>query len=495
MRVALGAAHGRLVRQLVTESLLLAALGGALGVGVARLGVGTLVALSPPGLPRLEAVRLDGSALAFALAVTTLLGLVVGLAPALAPARGALQQGLRDAGQRAVRGQLPARRALVVAEVALALVLLVGAGLLVRSLQRLFAVPPGFETANVVAMKVQLAHRFQDDESTRRFFREALDAVRQVPGVRSAAFTSQLPLSGDIDNYGMRLAERPPGMYDTGGYRYAVSSDYFATMRVPIVRGRALDERDVAGAPRAIVVNAGFARRVSPDRDPLGARVHVGGEEQAPYTVVGVAGDVKQASLGDDQVDAFYVSPEQWYFTDAAQWLVVRARDDAPSLVPSIKRAVWSVDRDQAIVQASTLQALVERSEASRRFAMQVLQAFAALALLLAGIGLYGVLAASVGERLREIGVRAALGASRERIVGMVVREGMRMTLFGVGLGLMGAALASQVLASLLFGVSRLDPTTYLVVVSVLAVVAAAACGLPALRAARVDPVRALRVE
>jgi predicted permease len=497
MRAALGAAHGRLVRQLVTESLLLAALGGALGVGVAQLGIGALVSLSPPGLPRLDAIRLDGGALGFALAVTTLLGVVVGLVPALAPARGGLQRGLRDAAQRSVGGQLAARRALVVSEVALALVLLVGAGLLVRSLQRLFAIAPGFETSNVVAMKVQVAGpRFDDAETSGRFFRKALEAVRQVPGVASAAFTSQLPLSGDAgDNYGMRLAERSPDDFDGSGYRYAVSAGYFDALRIPILRGRPLDDRDGAGAPRAMVVGAEFARRVLQDREPLGARVHVGGEEQPAYTVVGVAGDVKQASLGAEQADAFYVTPEQWYFADNARWLVVRARQDEGALVPAVKQAVWSVDRDQAIVQATTLSVLVAGSEAPRRFAMQVLQAFAALALALAGVGLYGVLAASVGERLREIGVRAALGASRERLVGMVIREGMGMTLVGVGLGLAAAAFASELLASLLFGVSRLDPVTYAEVVGVLVAVAALACGVPALRAARVDPVRALRVE
>jgi putative ABC transport system permease protein len=497
MRAALGAGRGRLVRQLLTESLLLAGLGGTVGLAVAYVGVGALVALGPPGLPRLEAIGIDGPAFVFALGVTTLIAVVVGLAPTLAPSRGDLHRGARAASRRTAGGYLSARRALVVAEVALALVLLVGAGLVLRSMQRLFAVPPGFDAAGVVVMQVQtVGARFGDDASVDRFYTQALDAARQAPGVAAAALTSQLPLSGDLEAFGVTFEDdaRPSGE-DGSAFRYAVSPGYFEAMRVPLVSGRRLDSGDVAGASPAVVISESFARRAYPGRDPVGQRMHVGRTDLPWYTVVGVVGDVKQASLEPGQTDAVYVTPAQWYFADRARWLVARAERDPAALVPSLERAIWSVDGDQPILRVQTMERLVIQSEAQRRFALIVLQTFALLALMLAGIGLYGVLSGSVTERMREIGVRSALGASRETIVAMVVRQGMTLTALGVALGLAGAVAASEALATLLFGVSRLDPLTYVAVVAVLATVSALACWVPAWRAARVDPVSTLRTE
>jgi hypothetical protein len=266
-------------------------------------------------------------------------------------------------------------------------------------------------------------------------------------------------------------------------------------MGVPLLRGRFLDEGDVAGAPPSVVVSASFAASAFPGGDPLGERVHVGRSDLPWFTIVGVVGDVKQTSLDALRTDAVYVSPEQWYFTDRALWLVVRATRGASLLVPAIERAIWSIDRDQPIVRVHVMDELVARSETRRRFALVVLEAFGTLALALAGLGLYGVLAGSVAERTRELGVRAALGASRERILSLVVRQGMALTGLGVALGLVGAALASEALATLLFGVSRLDPATYAGVVALLAAVALVACSVPAWRAARVDPAGTLRTE
>jgi putative ABC transport system permease protein len=496
MRAALGATRRRVVRQLLTESLVLAILGGALGLVVAWLGIDALLALSPPGLPRLDAIRLDGSALGFALAVTTLVGVVAGLGPAVGPLRGQVHRDVRESSQRSVGSHLPARRALVVAEVALALVLLVGAGLLVRSLQRLFAVSPGFDPAHVVVMNVQTSSgRFADDAATHVFFDQALEAVRRVPGVVEAAWTSQLPLSGQSDGYGMSLEGSGPSEVLAGGFRYVVSPGYFRAMGIPLLEGRTLDERDEAGAPSAVVVAETFARAAFGDRDPIGERVHVGSQDGPWYTIVGVAGDVTQVSLGDERGSAFYVVPEQWYFADRARWLVVRGGSSGADLVPSIKRAVWSVDPDQAIVRASTMESLVASSEAQRRFAMTVLEAFAIVALVLAGVGLYGALAGSVAERTREIGVRAALGASSGRIVRLVVRQGMTLVGMGAALGLGVAVVASRALSALLFDVSPLDPLTYAGVVGILTTVAGLACWVPAARAAAVDPVRTLKTE
>lgn len=501
MRVALGAGRSRLVRQLLTESLALAACGGVVALGVAAVGVRALVALTPAGVPRAAAIGLDGRAFSFAFAITALIGVAVGVAPALRGSREALGSGVQRGAGRVAGGHATTRRVLVVAEVALALVLLVGAGLLLRSLDHLFGVAPGFDPSHVLTMQVDAAgHRYDADSARLQFFEQALDAVRAVPGVTSAAFTSQLPLSGDIDGYGIVFQNAPANGGDEGAaLRYAVSPGYFATMGIPLRTGRLIDAHDLPGAPEAIVINESFAKRRFPGQDPLGQRVRMGPEiddTSRPWDyIVGVVGDVKQASLASDQPDAFYVASGQWPWVDNVQSLVVRTRGEPAALIPLVKRAVWSVDKDQPITRVATMTELVSRSAAERRFALVVFEVFAAAALALAAIGLYGVLSGSVAERMREIGVRCALGATRAQILLLVVREGMGLTLIGVAIGLAGAAAATRALVTLLFGVSRLDPMTYAGVIVLLAGVAAVASWIPASRAARVDPAITLRAE
>ncbi len=498
MRAALGAGRMRMIRQLLTESLLLAICGGAFGMVVAQLGVSALVALSPAGLPRVDSIRVDGAVLAFGMGITTLIGLVVGLVPALHASSGDLHRGLQQSSRRAAGGHQLTRRALVVTEVALALVLLVGAGLLLRSLQRLFAISPGFDASHVVTMQVQTSgRRFDEESATHRFFPQALEAVRQVPGVTAAAFTSQLPLSGDLDEYGVHFEPGPSGKPE-GGYstfRYGVTPGYFDAMSIPLHRGRLLDAHDVAGAPVAVVISESLAKRKFPGQDPLGHRLHVGRQDLPWYTIVGVVGDVKQASLALAQSDAVYIPAAQWYAPDKAMSLVVRARGDAAVLVPVIKQAIWSVDKDQPILRVATMDDLLAASAAERRFVLILFQAFAVVALVLAATGIYGVLSGSVTERTREIGVRLALGASRGDILGLVVRQGMTLTGLGVVIGLSGAVAASQAIVTLLFGVSRLDPITYVGVIALLVGVSAIACWVPARRATKVDPLVALRYE
>jgi putative ABC transport system permease protein len=501
MRAALGAGRARLVRHVLTESLVLSALGGALGLVVAEVGVRAIVALSPPGLPRLDAVRVDAAVFAFALATTALVGLMVGLVPAVdAARRGAtlgVQQGShRDTGRRRVM-----RRTLVVAEVAFALVLLVSAGLLWRSLARLFAEAPGFNPTHVLTMRVQEAgHRYDSDAARLQFFEEALGAVRAVPGVTAAAFTSQLPLSGDPgDAYGLAFAVTPSVSPndDDGAFRYAVTPDYFKAMQIPLRRGRLLDDHDVPGGSEAVLLNESYARRLFPGRDPIGQRLRFGGETTQPNrpwdVVVGIVGDVKQASLTLGPPAAFYVATGQGPWVDAVESIVVRTSLDAASLAPAVRQAIWSVDPNQPIVRVTTMDALVARSEAQRTFALMVFEAFALVALALAAIGLYGVLSGSVTERTREIGIRSALGASRGRILGLVLGEGLSLTGVGIVIGLAGAVLVTPAVAALLFGVSRLDPMTHLAAVTIFGVVSTVACGMPAWRAIRVDALAALR--
>jgi putative ABC transport system permease protein len=377
--------------------------------------------------------------------------------------------------------------------VALAIVLLVSAGLLYRSLERLFAVPPGFDAAHLLAMQLQYnGHRYDADSARYRFLAQALEAVRRVPGVGSAAFTSLLPLSGDRnDTYGASFEDRRS--YDT--FRYVATPGYCQTMGIALRRGRLLDEHDAAGAPLAVLIGESLARSQFPGQDPVGRRMHVGGGNGPWYTIVGVVGDVKQGSLADSQANAVYITPTQSWFVDDAMSLVVRARGDVAMLAPAIKNAMWSVDKHQPIVRVATMDALLARSESQRRFAMIVFEAFALVALLLAATGVYGVLSGNVTERMREIGVRSALGASRGDILALVVRQGLSLTSLGVAIGLMGAAAASRALVTLLFGVSRLDPVTYLGVIALAAGVSAIACWVPAWRAARVDPAITLRAE
>ena len=496
LRAALGAGRGRLVRQQLTESLVLAALGGALGMVVARLGVRALTTLSPADLPRVHAIQIDGAVFLFGLVVTTLLGIAIGLTPALHAARSDPQQQLQQGSRRMVGQQPRVRRALVVAEVALALVLLVGTGLLLRSLQRFFAISSGFDAPQTLTMQVQLSgHRFDKDSATYRFFADALDAVRQVPGVASAALTSQLPLSGDVDLYGTRFEPPVPGESSEGRgtYRYAVSPGYIELLRIPLKAGRTLSEQDTENAPLVALISESTARRRLPGVDPIGRQLHVG--DYGPFTVVGVVGDVKQQSLAMNDADAVYTTPTQWKFADNVMSLVVRARGDARSLAPAIRQAVWSVNKDQAIVRVATMEDLLAQSAAQRRFALIVFEAFALAALILAAAGIYGVLAGSVAERVREIGVRQALGASRTEILTLVLRQGAGLTAVGVVIGVVGAAAVSRVIRALLFSVSHLDPITYIGVVVVMGAVATLACALPAWRATRIDPVRTLQAE
>jgi len=497
LRTALGAQRGRLIRQLLTESLLLAAIGGALGMLVAALGVRALVALSPPELPRIGSIGIDGAVFAFALGLTTLVGLAFGLTPALQAARNGPHHDLQQGTRRTVGGRERIRALLVVAEVALALVLLVGSGLLLRSIERLFAVSVGFDSSRVLTMQVQESgQRFAADDARIRFFEDALESVRRVPGVTAAAFTSLLPLSGDLDEYGAHFEagpERPARSYSV--FRYAVSPGYLETMRIPLRRGRLLDERDRADAPRVVLISESLARVALPGVDPVGQRIHIGPNDGLPFTIVGVVGDVKQLSLALSQSDAVYITPTQWHWADNVMSLVVRTRDGGNALTPVVREAVWSVDKDQPIVRVASMDDLLAASAASRRFALTLFEAFALAALVLAAAGIYGVLAGSVAERTREIGVRAALGASRTDIVSLVVGQGMRLTALGIVLGLAAATVATQALVTLLFGISRLDPVTYGGVIVLLVLTAAVACAVPAWRASRVDPATTLRTE
>ena len=507
VRGALGASRRRIMRQLVTESMVLTFLGGVLGVALAIGGVRVIVTLSPPELPRLNAISFDPVAFLFASALITIVGLAAGAVPAFQISRNALQSGLRSASRRIAGGtHLWTRRLLVVAEVALAFVLLVSAALLMRSMHRLVAVDPGFSPSQLLTVQVVTAgHQFDDalskpgsSENRRRlFFEQALDAVRRVPGVESAAFTSLLPLSDDppvVGQYGAQFDDQD----SQNGYnvfRYAVSPGYCQTMGIPLLSGRWLDDRDIDTAPQAALISESLARHHFRNRNPLGSRLHVGPRNRPWYTVVGVAGDVKQTSLAIDQEDAVYLSTRQTWFADDTLSFVIRAHGNAGALVPSVKSAIWSVDRNQPIVRIMTMDRLMAITQAQRRFILTLFEAFGVVALLLAAVGLYGVLSGSVAERIHEIGVRMALGATRSSILAMALRDGMRLAGLGIGIGVCGALVATRAITSLLFGTSALDPVSWVGMSALLAAVAGLACWVPAWRGTKVDPATTLRSE
>jgi len=313
----------------------------------------------------------------------------------------------------------------------------------------------------------------------------------------AAAWTSQLPLSGDYSKYGVQFASIPNDNpeEDRAAFRYAVSPGYFETLRIPLVRGRVFDDHDNAGAPFVVVLNESFAKRRFPGRDPIGERVRVGQSDSPWSTIIGIVGDVKQTSLALSDADAAYVPTTQWYFVDNPLWLVVRAERDAAALAPQIRAAIAAVDKYQPVVRVATMDALVAASAAEQRFALILFETFGAAALMLAAVGLYGILAGNVQERTREIGIRSALGATRGVIIGWVLRQAMSLTVLGIVIGSAAAAAASHAVATLLFGISRFDFGTYGGVVVVLLVMSVIASAVPALRAAWVDPALTLRME
>ncbi|HET7609179.1 MAG TPA: ABC transporter permease, partial [Gammaproteobacteria bacterium] len=499
-RAALGAEAGRLVRQLFAESALLISLGGVLGVGVAALATRALVMLAPADLPRLHAIGLDARVLGLALATTAVVALVAGLWPALRARDIGSPMTLRTGPRATGHTFATLRRSLVVAQVALATVLLAGSGLLLRSVEQLLSVPTGFDASNVMTMRVVVPSGSGIPyEEGQAFYERVLAAVRTVPGVEEAALTSLLPLSGSsLEMYAV-FWESTAGSAEHAGvaFRYTVTPEWFETMGIPLMRGRLLEASDGPDAPQAILINESFAARRFAGRDPIGQRVRIGpfNRPDGPWgTIVGVVGDVKQSSLAES-TDAFYVPLGQWAWLDTEQSLVVKTAGEPPAFIEPIKQAIWSVNPTLPLERITTMSDLVADSEAQRTFALTIFAAFGLASLLLAGVGVYGVIEGSVTERTREIGVRSALGATPKRIAAFVVGQGLTLTIVGVAIGVGIAASSTRAIASLLYGIEPFDLVTYAGVVALLLAVAFVACYAPAFRAARIDPAITLRAE
>ncbi len=497
VRAALGAGRLRLVRQMLTESLTLSLLGGLAGLLLAKWGVGLLISLSPASLPRVEEAGLDLRVLGFTLLVSVVTGLAFGLVPALQASKVELTDALKSVRSTGGGRRSFARGALVAAEVALSLVLLVGAGLLVKSFVRLTEVELGFDPTHVVAADISLPYRYNSPEKRTEFFRQFLTRVESLPGVSSAAVSQSVPLSGEEHGAQFMVVGRAPapdGSDRHGSIYHRVSEGYFKTLGVRLLRGRNLNERDTAGAPAVVLVNETLARKVFPGEDPLGKQIVLAGyATPRPREIVGIVSDTRYVAPRTEPVPQLYVSylDDPWHHMS----LAVRAGGEPTALVNRLREEIAAVDGEVPLANVKEMDEYVSESFSPQRFSALLLTVFAVAALGLAALGVYGVISNAVAQRTHEIGIRIALGARGGDVLRLVVGQGMRPVLLGLGAGLAGALALTRVLESLLYGVSAFDPSVFAGVSLLLAAVALVACYLPARRATRVDPMNALRHE
>ena len=499
LRAALGAGRPRLVRQVLVESALLSLLGGLAGLGVAALGVGSLVALSPPNLIAAGDARMSLPVLGFTFAVSLLTGVVFGLLPALKAARFDLNDGIKQSGRR--MGGAPhgrhLRGAFVVAQVALALVLLVGAGLMIRSFSRLQSVDHGFDPENLLTMRVLLSEpKYRGDRERIAFFREATERIGKLPGVRSAATVSALPFAdlGATTKFTVEGRPAPAAGEEPVTDVRVADENYFVTMGIPIISGRGFSREEAAERRRTVVINEAFARKYFPGESPLGRRVRVEMEQNPPpREIVGVVGDARYERPDAEPRPMVYETPPEFNYD--SMFLVVRTEADPPSLAGPVRREIQTIDPDQPVSDLRAMEDWLGDAVSRSRFGTYLLTGFALVALLLAAVGVYGVTAYSVAQRTHEIGVRVALGARTGDVLKLILGRAMRPALAGVLIGLVCGVALTRVVSGLLFGVSATDPGTFAGVALLITASALLACLPPALRAAKVDPVVTLRAE
>jgi putative ABC transport system permease protein len=506
VRIALGASRGRIARQLIVESIVLSTVGGAAGLALAWWGVSllTLTGATAATLPRAHRVGVAWPVAFFALALSLLTGLIFGLLPALQGTRFDIRESLHEEGRgaSASRRHRSIRAILVVCEVALALVLLVGAGLLLRSFSALTQVSPGFDESNLLVVNLPLSPlTYADNVARTRTVERIVTRVQALPGVRSAAMTTMVPMAGAGTTIHFNRAARPPKGpedYVMAGFR-AVTPDYLSVLGVPLKRGRMLAASDDDRAPRVVVVNESMARQFFPDLNPIGQRLQLGTEASTDFPVmeiVGIVGDMKQSFETGSKAEMFvpygqYPDPilAQLYLNTA---LILRTSAEPMSIAASVRSAVGEIDPNQPLVNVRTMETAVAGSVAQPRLQMILLAIFAVVAVALAVVGVYGMMAYNVSQRIPEIGVRMAIGASPRQVIAMVVWQGTRLTLIGIGIGLVGAAFAAAGVEQLLFQVRGIDPVTFVLAPVILATASLLASYIPALRAARVSPSRAL---
>jgi putative ABC transport system permease protein len=502
VRTALGANRMRLMRQLLTESVLLSLLGAGLGLLLAVWGVDVLTRLKPAGIPRLANVRIDAAVIFFTIALAVVTGVLFGLVPAFSATR-ALSNTLKEGGRGAVtgRGSARLRGVLVVAELALAVMLLAGAGLLLRSFMKLQAVDPGFKVDRALTFDLTLPEaRFKEDERRVAFFDELMPRLRALPGVRTASAVMALPLTGMDFIISFEVKGRPPvppAQQPAMQVRVATPG-YFDAIGIPLKRGRLFTDADTAGTPPVVLITESAARQYFPNEDPIGKTITLGwrrgpGTRRAGGEVVGILGDTKDAGLDEPDPPQIYMPYRQWPI--GSMTVLLNASVPPMSLGEQVRSAVYAIDGNLPVSNVSTLDAIVAKSISQQRFYMLLLTIFAAVALALAAVGIFGVLSYAVSQRTREIGIRMALGAEGRTVIRLIVRQAMLLVAIGVAAGLACGLLLSQTMSKMLFAVTPTDPATFVTVSAVLGAVALLASYLPARRATRVDPIVALRAE
>jgi putative ABC transport system permease protein len=502
VRASLGASRWQIMAQLLTEAGVLAAISGAAGIILAVIGVHLVAADAPRTVPRIAGIGVDIPVLGFALLATVATGLVCGILPAMHAARPDLHVALKEAVRGAAvnrRGQR-LRRTLIAGEVALSVMLLVGAGLLTRSFARLLSVDPGFDPSQVVTAHVSLsAAKYPTNESVQAFFRDVVDRTRALPGVSSSAVVRVLPMTGVMGDWSFRVEGRPvvPGHDDGAGDWQVVSPDYFRVMRVHLTSGRLLSETDDARAAGAVLVNQALVSRAWPDASPVGQRIRLGGGDTTWRTVAGVVANVRHRGLDADPRPELYVPHAQWTNGGAVRdmYIVLRCTRDPGSVAADLRRTLRALDPNLPVASVRSMDDVLSEAVAARRVSFIVVAAIAAAAAAIAAVGLYGVVSYSVEQRTPEIGIRRALGATARSVVALVAREGARAVVPGIAIGLAGAAVLARFMASLLFEVRTTDAMTFIAVPVLVGVIAIAATCVPARRAAGVDPLSAVRAD
>ncbi len=497
IRAALGASRGRLVRQLLTESVVLAVCGGLAGVILARWGLDAMLALAPTSLPRITEIHLDSGVLLFSLALSVVTGLVFGIAPAWLAARAdlneALKQGTRGSTEGGARGRL--RSALVVTEVTVALMLLGGAGLLARSFMQLTHVDPGFIPENATVLRLSLPQKkYEKPEQQTAFADALLDRVKNLPGVQAVGLTHSMPLAGDYV-LGFNIEGRPaiaPSDLPSTSY-YTVTPDYFRAMGIRLIRGRLFTAQDDAKAGRVAIINETMARQYFPNEDPIGKRINITNGPDTWREIVGIAGDIKQYGVDKATSAQSYEPFAQVPFSSLN--VVVRTKGSSSALLSALRPAVYAVDKDQPVGTIRPLEEIVADSIARQRFAMTLLTVFSSVALVIAAVGIYGVMAYNVVQRTGEFGIRMALGAQQGDVLRLVLTQGSKLIGLGLLIGLLATLAASRAMGSMLFNTSAYDPLTLGTITVLLGAVALVACFFPANRATKVNPIEALRTE